>query len=141
MSWLCSDVIYNVIECVGWWQLKSMVPIGDKLLKPPRNAKELMATGLLEGHYVRCSCRGEQVCHVNQIRQQCGRDKRTPPIIASDLFIFCKSFTYYFYLSTYYHAQALLGCTFSWEAQLVPQHFWSRRLSLMQVCRDRHCRI
>lgn len=40
------------------------MPIGDKLPKPPRNAKELMATGLLEGHYVHCSCRGEQVCRV-----------------------------------------------------------------------------
>lgn len=48
---------------MGWGQLKAMVPIGDKLLKPPRNAKELMATGLLEGHYVHCSCRGEQVSH------------------------------------------------------------------------------
>lgn len=51
---------------LGWEQLKSMLPIGDKLSKPPRNAKELMATGLLEGHYVRCSCRGEQVCYFNQ---------------------------------------------------------------------------
>lgn len=40
-----------------------MVPIGNKLTKPPRNAKELMATGLLEGHYVHCSCRGEQVIY------------------------------------------------------------------------------
>lgn len=39
-----------------------MVPIGDKLLKAPRNAKELMATKLMEGHFVRCSCRGMQVC-------------------------------------------------------------------------------
>jgi hypothetical protein len=44
-------------------QLKSMVPVGDKLLKAPRNAKELMATRLLEGHFVRCSCRGIQVCY------------------------------------------------------------------------------
>ena len=44
-------------------QLKSMVPVGDKLLKAPRNAKELMATRLLEGHFVRCSCRGIQVCN------------------------------------------------------------------------------
>ncbi|KAG0622499.1 hypothetical protein M758_3G101300 [Ceratodon purpureus] len=47
-------------------KLKSMLPIGDKLLKPPRNAKELMATGLLEGHYVRCSCRGEQLTGILQ---------------------------------------------------------------------------
>jgi len=44
-------------------QLKSMVPVGDKLLKAPRNAKELMATRLLEGHFVRCQCRGIQVCN------------------------------------------------------------------------------
>jgi len=43
-------------------KLKAMVPVGDKMPKPPRNAKELMATGLLTGHHVRCSCRGEQVC-------------------------------------------------------------------------------
>ena len=42
-------------------QLKSMVPVGEKLVKPPRNAKELMATRLLEGHFVRCSSRGVQV--------------------------------------------------------------------------------
>nr|XP_024393617.1 uncharacterized protein LOC112290960 [Physcomitrium patens]PNR40773.1 hypothetical protein PHYPA_018176 [Physcomitrium patens] len=42
-------------------KLKSMVPIGDKLLKAPRNAKELMATKLMEGHFVRCSCRGMQL--------------------------------------------------------------------------------
>ncbi|KAG0588083.1 hypothetical protein KC19_2G214800 [Ceratodon purpureus] len=42
-------------------KLKSMVPVGDKLLKAPRNAKELMATRLLEGHFVRCSCRGIQL--------------------------------------------------------------------------------
>ncbi|XP_073392800.1 uncharacterized protein [Physcomitrium patens] len=42
-------------------KLKSMVPIGDKLLKAPRNAKELMATRLMEGHFVRCSCRGIQL--------------------------------------------------------------------------------
>ncbi|KAG0612149.1 hypothetical protein M758_6G005900 [Ceratodon purpureus] len=42
-------------------KLKSMVPVGDKLVKPPRNAKELMATKLLEGHFVRCSCRGAQL--------------------------------------------------------------------------------
>lgn len=39
-----------------------MVPVGDKLNKAPRNAKELMATRLLEGHFVRCQCRGIQVC-------------------------------------------------------------------------------
>lgn len=39
-------------------KLKSMLPVGDKLLKAPRNAKELMATRLLEGHFVRCLCRG-----------------------------------------------------------------------------------
>jgi hypothetical protein len=48
--------------CVLRGQLKAMVPVGDKMPKPPRNAKELMATGLLTGHHVRCSCRGEQVC-------------------------------------------------------------------------------
>ncbi|XP_073392642.1 uncharacterized protein [Physcomitrium patens] len=42
-------------------KLKSMVPVGDKLLKAPRNAKELMATRLMEGHHVRCSCRGIQL--------------------------------------------------------------------------------
>jgi hypothetical protein len=47
-------------------KLKAMMPIGDKLPKPPRNAKELMATGLLEGHYVHCSCRGEQLTGVLQ---------------------------------------------------------------------------
>lgn len=39
-----------------------MVPVGDKLVRAPRNAKELMATRLMEGHFVRCSCRGIQVC-------------------------------------------------------------------------------
>lgn len=48
--------------CDNGKQLKSMVPVGDKLLKAPRNAKELMATRLMEGHHVRCSCRGIQVC-------------------------------------------------------------------------------
>jgi hypothetical protein len=43
-------------------KLKSMLPVGDKLLKAPRNAKELMATRLLEGHFVRCQCRGIHVC-------------------------------------------------------------------------------
>ncbi|XP_073393573.1 uncharacterized protein [Physcomitrium patens] len=47
-------------------KLKAMVPIGNKLTKPPRNAKELMATGLLEGHYVHCSCRGEQLTGIFQ---------------------------------------------------------------------------
>ncbi|XP_024380452.1 uncharacterized protein [Physcomitrium patens] len=47
-------------------QLNAMVPVDDKLTKPPRNAKELMATGLLEGRYVRCSCRGEQLTGILQ---------------------------------------------------------------------------
>uniref|UniRef100_A0A7I4AT81 PHD-type domain-containing protein n=1 Tax=Physcomitrium patens TaxID=3218 RepID=A0A7I4AT81_PHYPA len=42
-------------------KLKSMVPVGDKLVRAPRNAKELMATRLMEGHFVRCSCRGIQL--------------------------------------------------------------------------------
>lgn len=63
------------------WQLKAMVPVGDKLLKPPRNAKELMATGLLEGHYVRCTCRGEQVCQFFQGPYvQCVSSRKPLPI-------------------------------------------------------------
>ena len=43
-------------------QLKARTPIGDSLMNAPKNAKELMATGLLEGHHVRCTGRGEEVC-------------------------------------------------------------------------------
>lgn len=105
-----------------------MVPIGDKLEKPPRNAKELMATGLLEGHYVHCSCRGEQVSQFYQmIRQYCRHEQHHLQYF--QILFFMRSFTFVCVLPFIpsQDAQPPLGCRYSLESSYYFESFGAEK--------------